>query len=142
MVDKVLKQLRIVFVLSLVFAVVSLSADILYSLRINPVENVALERWGIIITLFGIFGSLKLLHPKLNKEEKMNKQEALKKYAMKYCLRLSALLLIFLFNLVSLHITGVENFIFLGIITIFAMLFCVPSKENIESETQVYEDQL
>jgi len=141
MVDRVLKQLRFAFVLSLIFAIVALCADILYTLKMAPAENAALERWGIIITLFGIFGALKLLHPQLKKEEKKNKSEALKKYASKYYIRLSALMFIFLFNLVSLHITGVKNFIFLGIITIFALLFCVPGKENIENETQVHGDQ-
>ncbi|HCO66859.1 MAG TPA: hypothetical protein DIT04_03760 [Dysgonomonas sp.] len=140
MIDKMIKQFRGVFVLSLLFAVLTLIADALYNLKVIPADNPVLERWGIIITLFGIFGALKVFHPTLKKSEKVNKETALKKYASKYYLRLFFLLAIYIFNLVSLHVTGIKNFIFLGIITIFALLFCAPNKENIENETQVNPD--
>lgn len=140
MLDKILKQLRFAFVLSLIFSSAFLIADVLYTLKMVPQENAALERWGIIITLFGIFGTLKLLHPKLTAIEKTDNATALRKYAFKYYIRLFALIAIYVFNLVSLHFTGVKNFLFLGIITIFALLFCAPSRENIENETRVHED--
>lgn len=140
--DKIFGQLRLVFIVTVVLAIVALSADVLYtSANVTAVENPALERWAIIITLFGIFGALKLLHPRLKNTERTNKPEALKKYAFRYYLRLFALLAILIFNIACLHFTGAKNFIFLGIITIFALFFCVPNKENMEDETRLDDDQ-
>lgn len=142
MTDKIVRQLRIAFIFSLVFSVAIFIADTLYVSQNVSVENPAWERWGIIITLAGIFGALKLLHPRLNSTERENKQDALRRYAVKYYIRLFAIVVIYVFNLVSLHLTGSKNFIFLGIITIFALLFCVPNKENIERETEIREKDI
>lgn len=133
--DKAFKQLRTVFILSLVIIFVLFIGNVLYVMKyVETSENIGLERWGIIITLGGIFASLKLLHPKFEKNDITDTSALLKKYSNKYYLRLSSLLAIFFFNIVCLHITGIKNFMFLAFITIFAILLCAPSKKQIESE--------
>lgn len=110
--------------------------DVLYTSKYTqPIENAVLEQWGIIITLGGIFASLKLLHPKLKESEKTNVEVAKKKYSVKYIIRLGAVMSIAAFNLICLNITAIENFKYLAFISIFALFLCAPNKVHIESES-------
>jgi len=136
MLDKTFKQLRIVFASALAFSIVTFIIDVLYTMKyVQPVENPVLERWAILITLIGIVGILRFLHPKLKADERKNKSIEKNKFSSKFQLRLFSLVAIYIFNLACLHFTGVKNFIFLGFITIFALLLCLPNKQNIEKET-------
>jgi len=134
--DKVFKQLRIIYILSIIVLLTAFVADVLYTTKYmqQPIENVTLERWSIILSLFGIFASLKLLHPKLKESDKKDSDAAIKKYASKYYLRLLILAGICIFNIACLHFTGVKNFMFLAFITIFAVFLCAPNKQPIEKE--------
>lgn len=112
--------------------------DVLYTSKYTvPIENTGLERWGIIITLGGIFASLKLLHPRLKEIDKTNDETAIKKYFIKYLIRLSALISISIFNLICLNTTAIENFRYLAFISIFALFLCIPNKASIENEITV-----
>lgn len=111
--------------------------DVLYVTKyIQAIENVGLERWGIILTLGGIFASLKFLHPTIKDYDEKDTAILLKKYSKKYYLRLVSLLAVFSFNIICLHITGIKNFMFLAFITIFAIFLCAPSRKHIELEIE------
>lgn len=108
--------------------------EVLYtSKNVMPTENTGLERWAILITMAGIVGALKFLHPRLNDSEKSDKNLAKRKYTKLYIMRLMSLLAIFLFNIISLNFTGSRNFVFLAFITIFAVFLCVPNQKYIET---------
>ncbi len=112
--------------------------DVLYTSKYTqPIDNTTLEQWGIIITLGGIFVSLKLLHPRLNNTDKMNTKMAVSKYFTKYMIRLCALISISVFNLICLNNTAIENFRYLSFISIFALFLCAPNKTHIENETKI-----
>lgn len=133
--EKTLKKLKIGFITCISLCTLFLAADALYTTKYTePVSNVALERWSIIITLFGIYAALKLLHPRLKDEDRISEEHASKKYVTKYYTRLILLIVLFVFNAAAMHITGIKNFIFLGFITIFAMFLCAPNRTQIESE--------
>lgn len=134
---KTYRKQKLLFFAVVILSTVAFVADVLYTAKhVTVTENVVLERWGIIITLAGIFSALKLLHPKLKEEDKSDKAGALKKYYNKYCLRLLLLGTICAFNLLCLYITGVKNFTYMAFISIFAMLLCAPNKKHIEFEIQ------
>lgn len=135
MIDKIFKQLKIVFISCVTLSIISFIIDVLYTTKyVLPVENIILERWCIIITLFGIFASIKLLHPKLKDSDKEDANTAVKIYARKYYFRLFVLMAVYVLNIVCLHFTGVKNFLFLAFITIFALFLCAPNKQQIEAE--------
>jgi len=136
--DKTVKRLKLTFFITLAFSIVSFIIEaILYILKSLEIsENAALERWAIIITMGGIFAALKLFHPKLNDDEKQNEETARSRYVLKYNIRLSILLFVYIFNMACLYFTGTKNFMFLGFITIFAMLLCIPNKQSVESEVE------
>lgn len=141
MLDKVFKQIRTVFTICLSTSILSFIIDVVYTKKHTlAIDNPDLERWTIIITLFGIFASLKFLHPRLKDEEKINREDAIKKYANKYYYRLSILMFIYIFNIVCFHFMGANNFMYLAFITIFTFFLCSPNRVQIENETQISED--
>ena len=130
--EKTYKYLRIVFILSILIVLGGFIFDVLHMRGKIVSENVALERWAILITLFGIFGSLKYLRPQIIEVDFDMINSGIKIYVRKYFVRLVALLSIYAFNLINFTITGSRNFLFLAFITIFAMFLCAPSKKQVE----------
>ena len=138
MLDKTHKKLKLIYWGCVIIMLLAFVLDVLYTSKYTvPVENTGLERWGIIITLGGIFASLKLLHPHLKETDKTNDETAIKKYFNKYLVRLSALISISVFNLICLNTTAIENFRYLAFISIFALFLCIPNKASIENEITV-----
>jgi hypothetical protein len=138
MILKTHKLLKSVYISCIIVAIIGFIADVLYTAKnVIVIENSGLERWAIIITLAGIFGALRLLHPKLKDTEKSDIQTAIQRYKTKYFARLISLLSICTFNLISFTITGSKNFVFLAFITIFAMFLCTPNKKHLEEETNI-----
>lgn len=142
MISKSTKQLQIIFAaLALLFLFV-FGWDVIYtSKHVTSVENTTLERWAIILTLGGIFASLKLLHPRLKEEQRNGSRQALKKYIQKYHMRTAAITGLFAFNITCLHITGAANFKYLAFIVIFAFFLCLPNKKQIEEEIKNEEPE-
>ncbi|SHF39716.1 hypothetical protein [Dysgonomonas macrotermitis] len=141
MLDKTFKVSRIIYFLCVIVSVCGLIYNFLYTTKyITIAENPILERWAIIITLAGIYGALRLLHPKLKNPDRENLTIAVKKYITKYYIRLGAVFAIYMFNMLCFSFTGIKNFIYLSIITIFAMFLCAPNKKHFENETK-YIDQ-
>ncbi len=137
MLDKTFKHLRIIYFCSIILIILAFIYDVLYSTKyVTTSENVILERWSIIITLGGIYGILKILHPRLDDNIRTNTANAIKKYATKYYIRHFSLVSLCMFNMSCLAITGIKNFTFLTIITIFAMFLCIPNKKHLEEETK------
>ncbi len=138
MLDKTHNKLKLIYWSCVIIMLLAFVLDVLYTSKYTvPIENTGLERWGIIITLGGIFASLKLLHPRLKEMDKTNDETAIKKYFIKYLIRLSALISISVFNLVCLNTTAIENFRYLAFISIFALFLCIPNKTSIENEITV-----
>ncbi len=138
MLDKTHNKLKLIYWSCVIIMLLAFVVDVLYTSKYTaPIENTGLERWGIIITLGGIFASLKLLHPRLKDEDKTNDEIAIKKYFNKYLVRLSALISISIFNLICLNTTAIENFRYLAFISIFALFLCIPNKASIENEITV-----
>lgn len=136
MIDKTFLKLRILYFSTIVLLIIAFVIDVLYTTKYTTyTENVGLERWSIIITLGGVYLSLKLLHTKVKDTDKTDKIIAIKKYQTKYILRHCALTGLCLFNIICFHITAAKNFTFLVIIVIFAMFLCIPNKKNLEEET-------
>lgn len=138
MIEQKLKQLKTVFIICIVIAVTTFIADSVYTTSQiqSDQDYTTLERWCIILTLFGIFASLKLLHPKLSESIRKNPSEAVLVYSRKYYIRLFTLMAIYCLNIVCLHITSIKNFMFLAFITIFAMFLCPPSKQQVVIEDE------
>ncbi len=140
MLDKLHRKLKLIYWSCVIIMLVAFVLDVVYTSKYTqPIENVALERWAIIFTLGGIFASLKLLHPRLNESDKTDAKTALKKYFIKYMIRLGTLLSISVFNLICLNTTGIKNFKYLAFISIFALFLCIPGKAGIENETNITE---
>ncbi|PXV64692.1 hypothetical protein CLV62_10918 [Dysgonomonas alginatilytica] len=138
MLDKTHKQLKLIYWSCVIIMFIAFVLDVLYTSKYTlPTENTGLERWGIIITLGGIFASLKLLHPRLNESDKTDTETALRKYFTKYIIRLTALVSVSVFNLICLNLTGIENFRYLAFLSVFALFLCAPNKAHIESETEI-----
>ncbi len=137
MIDKTLRQLKTSFIICIAVSILIFIADTLYTVKyVSPIGNIVLERWSIIVTLFGIFASLKLLHPKLKESDKNNPDTAAKTYKRKYYFRLLVLMLIYAFNIACLHFTGIKNFMFLALITIFALFLCAPNRQHVEAKNE------
>lgn len=136
MLEKTHKKLKLIYWSCVIIMLLAFVLDVLYTSKYTqPIENTGLERWGIIITLGGIFASLKLLHPRLKESDKIDKEIAIEKYFTKYIIRLGALIAISIFNLICLNTTAIENFRYLAFISIFALFLCAPNKVSIENET-------
>lgn len=138
MLDKTHKQLKLIYWICVIIMLLAFVLDVLYTSKYTqPIENTGLERWGIIITLGGIFASLKLLHPRLKDTDKTNAETGIKKYFTKYMIRLTALISVSIFNLICLNLTAIENFRYLAFISVFSLFLCAPNKTHIENETNV-----
>lgn len=138
MLEKTHKKLKLIYWSCVIIMLLAFVLDVLYTSKYtHPIDNTDLERWGIIITLGGIFASLKLLHPRLNESDKANEETAIKKYFTKYIIRLGSLIAISIFNLVCLNTTAIENFRYLAFISIFALFLCAPNKASMENETNI-----
>lgn len=126
------KTLKIVFIASILLSIaIFLFVYFAVNKYTDSGVNVILERYAIAITLIGIPVALKLFHSQVSKLDK-NNQQYLKKYQIQYALRLFILEGVYLFNLISFYITGGKNFIFMIIITIFALFLCAPQKAHLE----------
>lgn len=138
MLDNTHKRLKLIYWGCVIIMLLAFVLDVLYTAKYTqPIENAALERWAIIITLGGIFASLKLLHPRLNEVDRTDTETALKKYSTKYIIRLTALISVSVFNLICLNLTAIDNFRYLAFISIFALFLCAPSKAHIKNETDL-----
>lgn len=141
MLDKTFKTMRLLYFICAALVILVFIFDVLYTTKyVIPTENAGIERWAIIITLLGIYATLKFLHPKLKNTERANTASAIKKYTTKYYIRLVSILALCIFNMVCLNITGIKNFTFLSIITIFAMFLCIPNKKHLEEETKFIDE--
>lgn len=128
LVNKTLKSQKLIFVINI------LTLFVLYFLafymKTNIItDHVILERYLIIISLGGIPGALKLFHWQ---SKKLAGSNNLIKYKQTYYTRLFIIDLLFLLNIISLYLTGSNNFSFLAIVIIFALFLCLPSKSQIE----------
>lgn len=140
MISKRHKQLKVVFILCAIFMIAVFIVDVLYVTKyVAPTENTGLERWAIIITMAGIVGALKFLHPRINDEERTDRDLAKRQYTKLYIMRLTSLFAIFLFNMISLNFTGSKNFVFLAFITIFAIFLCMPNLKYFETQVNGVE---
>jgi len=135
--NKFQKILKSTFIVSIIISVIAFILVVAYTTKyeINS-PNVILERYAILITLIGIPLSLKLFHYKLKKTDTAKPLLYLKKYRLYYFIRLGILLFIYLFNIISLYITGSKNFYFMVIIIIFAFFLCAPHKVHINKDEQ------
>lgn len=137
MLEKTHRQLKLIYWSCVIMMLLAFVLDVLYTSKYTlPIENTGLEQWGIIITLVGIFASLKLLHPRLNDTDRIDTGTATKKYFTKYIIRLTALISVSVFNLICLNVTAIDNFRYLAFISIFALFLCAPNKAHIENETK------
>lgn len=132
------KRLRILFIIFILLVITSFILDVLYTAKHKIfIENVVLQQWAIIVTLLGIFGSLKFLRPKVILTELSFEKKGIKTYVIKYFVRLTALVCIYIFNLTNFTITGSKNFLFLAFITIFAMFLCSPNRRLVEIKSDI-----
>jgi uncharacterized membrane protein len=120
------RKLKILFVTSILLDAACF-LPVLFMTKWNE-SNVALERYAILLTLIAIPAALKIFYSRTGQPSETNRDIYLKKYQKMYCLRLLILEAVFLFNLISFYTTGAKNFIFMIIITIFALAFCAPQK--------------
>ena len=142
MIDKTFKYLKIGYYSCITVVIVFFILVFQYVAKHNPeLTYVGLERWSIIITLLGIFATLKYLHPKILLSKYSTSKKVAKAYALKYFLRLIALLCIYAFNLTCYILTGSKNFIYLAFIIIFALFLCAPNKSHIEDDISNIADQ-
>jgi len=131
--NKIYRNLKYIYTGCVIFAILIFVFDVLYVMKnVMPVNHVALESWAIIITLAGIYASIRFLHPGIKGQQ--SNEADLKKYIYTYYARLASIMGIFIFNIVCLHFTGVKNFIFQSAIVIFALFFCAPDKNMPENK--------
>lgn len=95
--------------------------------------NVAFEQYSIIFTIIGIPGALKLFHSIYKKAESSESEIFLKKYFNAYMLRLLILDTVIILNIAGIYSLNSQNALYMTIITIFALVFCYPSKNSIET---------
>lgn len=109
----------------------------------NP-DGVVFERYAIIITLACIPLALKFYHSQYKKIQQNDEepQPFLKKYVRIYVLRTLILDLAIIANIAGIYVFGAKNFIFMTIITLFALLFCFPNKSYLEpkADTDIEEN--
>lgn len=140
MLSKTHQKLKLIYWICVITMLVAFVIDVLHTSKYTQsVDNTTLERWAIILTLGGIFASLKFLHPRLSDVDKQDAKMALEKYETKYLVRLVALLTIGIFNLICLNMTGIQNFKYLASISIFALFLCIPTKKQLSDETNIGE---
>jgi hypothetical protein len=125
------RRLKIMYAVSIAVSSILFIAVFLTNEWSESSSNTTLERYAILITLIGIPLALKLFH---NRTKGLDNAGYIVKYQKQYTLRMAILEAVFLFNLISLHITGAKNFIFMIIITIFALVLCAPQKVNLEQD--------
>ncbi len=101
-----------------------------HSILHGGTPNAVLERYGIILTLAGIPGALKVYHYFTQKMSKQSEEKRATLPLLIYILRLSILEIVVIFNVVGLYLTGSKNFFFLIFITLVAFLFCLPNKKE------------
>jgi hypothetical protein len=130
------RHLKILFISSLILCTALFTAVFyLTTGKYNPAEpDVELERYAIPVTLIAIPVALKLFYDRTKSMDKTDFARYLKKYRRLYYLRTAILAAAYLFNLISLYITGAKNFSFMIIITIFALALCAPQKVHLEQD--------
>lgn len=106
----------------------------------NISSNVAFERWAIIITIAIIPLTLKGYHFLLKKIKEQN-NELNKRYTLLFITRLLIFNLLAVMNIVGFEIFEANNFIYLTIVTIFAMVFCLPSRNDLSLSQDLSEEK-
>lgn len=140
---KLHSTLKLLFAGAIIISVLAFMLVVAYTTKYDiSSPSVILERYAIVITLIGIPLSLKLFHDKLKKTDASDTQLYMQKYRLYYLLRMGALLFIYLFNTVSLYITGSKNFYFMVIITIFAFFLCAPQKVYIDTDNNEEQETI
>lgn len=97
----------------------------------NASSNVTLERWSIIITLASIPFALRMFHSYLKKSNILEHSQYLSRYKKLYIGRLLLLDLVAGINIIGFEIYKANNFIYLTIVVIFALLFCHPNRDDL-----------
>ncbi|NDW09337.1 hypothetical protein [Dysgonomonas sp. 520] len=126
--DKSYKQLRIFYFVNLAILLAGFALVVLNKPASNN-EYVAVQQLFIILTIAGIPSALKLFYWQL---KKILNTDNINRYKSIYCIRIAILDFLFVVNLVSLYITGIMNFSYMAIITIFALFFCLPNEDQLE----------
>ncbi|NDW17851.1 hypothetical protein D0T53_02830 [Dysgonomonas sp. 216] len=123
------KGLKLYFVFSVFILSIFFIYTVIYTIRYNVWSpNEVLERYVILLTLIGIPGILRLFYVQNNKIINYSTEKYIKLYKKYYILRLTVLNCIAIVNIISLHISGSKNFIYMTIIVIFVFFFCIPQK--------------
>ncbi|NDV67517.1 hypothetical protein [Dysgonomonas sp. 25] len=103
----------------------------------NIPSNVALERWAIIITIAAIPFALKVFHSLLKKLKAGEAAHFHNKYVWLYTARILILDMVALLNIIAFEIYESNNFIYLTIVIIFAMMFCYPNRNELTYSTDI-----
>ncbi len=90
--------------------------------------NVVLERYAIILTLVAIPGALKLFSVLINKKKEQSSDQFLTDYLKIYMLRAAILDIVVIVNLIGFYIYEASNFVYLTIVTLFAICFSFPGR--------------
>lgn len=109
----------------------------------NIPSNVAFERWAIIITIGSIPLTLKLYHRILKMIKEKQTGSFVSQYTMLYIGRLAIFDLVAAMNIIGFNIYESDNFIYLTIVIIFAMMFCSPGRDELKEHPEsIIEEHL
>lgn len=126
--------LAVVFLL-VVFSIIPLFID-------REIVNVTAERYAIMITIIAIPVSLKFFASRLKKIGRPQEiTAASKKYKSAFFLRLYAISVVTLINILLFGISRNMNFFWFTVVLFIVFLFCKPSYNELESLTEVADEQ-
>lgn len=135
--NKLHQQLSIIFWLNFTLFVFGFLA-LLYikgpDFGTNIESSVTYERYAIIITLASIPLALKLFHNMISKTLKDNKNELIATYKKAYFTRLAILDIAALVSILGFFLYEANNFIYMTIVILAALLFCFPNKDLLADE--------
>lgn len=97
-------------------------------------SSVTYERYTIILTLASIPLALKLFHNMISKIGKEDKTLLITTYKKAYFIRLGILDFAALVNFIGFYLYEANNFIYMSIVILAALLFCYPDKDIITDE--------
>lgn len=95
-----------------------------------------LQTIGILLALGLIPGALKLFHVQLRKIRQLPPQQAVRSYLSFYVLRIAALGVPALFNLILYYYSLDTASAFVTLITMMATVFCLPGEARMREELQ------
>jgi hypothetical protein len=101
--------------------------------------NIVLERYVIILTLVAIPGALKLFSVLINKKKGQPSEQFLTDYMKIYMLRAAILDIVVIVNLIGFYIYEASNFVYLTIITLFAICFSFPGRSIMHKDEKEEE---